>query len=62
MKINYTYEIKNLKIIYEHNGETHVSWSVENIVRQIPQRSFYYKASLERTTMWLKQNHPELFL
>jgi hypothetical protein len=60
--MSYRYEIKNLKIVYEHNGENHISWSVENIVHKIPQRSFYYRESLERTSFWLKQNYPELFL
>jgi len=49
-------------MVYEYNGENHISWSIENIIRKIPQRSFYYGESLERTTIWLKQNHPELFL
>ena len=60
--MSYRYEIKNLKMVYEYHGENHISWSIENIIRKIPQRSFYYGESLERTTIWLKQNHPELFL
>jgi hypothetical protein len=59
---DYSYEIKNLKIVYEYVGERHISWSIENIVSKKPLRSFYYEESLERATVWLKENHPELFI
>jgi hypothetical protein len=59
---DYRYEIKNLKIVYEYLGERHISWSIENIVNKKPLRSFYYEESLERATVWLKENHPELFI
>lgn len=59
---HYRYKMKNLKIVYEYLGERHISWNIKDIIGKKPLRSFYYEESLERATVWLKENHPEFFI